>query len=91
MQIAIVTFSSELMLVVGMFRSESKAARKAMLYPALIRLKIFSNALRAPEKTASLKTEGSHLAEEYPDHLQSLCSHKKGPASRGLFSCFADE
>jgi len=51
--------------LVGALRSGSKAAGKAMLYPALIRLKVFSDALRPYEKTASLKTEGRHFAQYY--------------------------
>ena len=37
-----------------------------MLYPALIRLKVFSAAMLAPQKTASLKTEGSHRGVQHP-------------------------
>ena len=53
-------------LVRGCCTQRIKRPGKAMLSPALIRLKVFSAALLAPQKTASLKTAGSHRGVQHP-------------------------
>jgi len=50
----------------GALCAATQRPRKSMLFPALIRLKVFSVAMLTPAKTASLKTAGSHRGVEHP-------------------------
>ena len=72
----------------GALRSGNKAAGKAMLYPALIRLKVFSNTLRAREKTVSLKTEVTIRRSKTPQDSQRIADLTLPVALNGLPTLF---